>query len=101
MIDIVKKRLWENDCETRGWMLVGYPHTREAVSALFNAKVIPNKVILLSTSSNEIDPVITSQYTEHIRKNRVCQICVPEQSCVQQSLFEDNLVNLVDNAIII
>lgn len=44
---MLTKRLAQPDCQARGWLLDGFPHTREQCAVLSEMGVIPDKVVLL------------------------------------------------------
>ena len=47
VLDILKERLCQLDCVTRGWVLHGYPRTREQAESLDKAGLRPNRLVLL------------------------------------------------------
>ena len=51
---IIKKRIAEEDCQMRGWMLDGFPHTLKECEALKNAGIFPDKVIFLESKHDEL-----------------------------------------------
>jgi adenylate kinase family enzyme len=46
-------RLAKPDCQARGWLLDGFPHTAAQAQELAAAGVVPDKVVLL-TASHEV-----------------------------------------------
>ena len=51
---MIKKRIAEEDCQMRGWMLDGFPHTLKECEALKNAEIFPDKVIFLDSKHEEL-----------------------------------------------
>ena len=45
MLNILKERLCQLDCQTRGWVLSGYPRTREQAEQLDKAGLAPNRLV--------------------------------------------------------
>ncbi|CAL1545587.1 unnamed protein product [Lymnaea stagnalis] len=71
VLDILKDRLCRLDCVTRGWVLYGYPHTREQAEQLDKAGFRPNRVFILDVPSDSvierltlraIDPITGEKY---------------------------------------
>ena len=54
MARIIKKRIAEEDCQTRGWMLDGFPHTLKECEALKKAEIFPDKVVFLESKHDEL-----------------------------------------------
>jgi len=52
MIDLVKNRLAEDDCKTKGWLLDGFPRTLEQASALLEFGIIPDCFLFLNVPDN-------------------------------------------------
>ena len=45
VLNILKERLCQLDCQTRGWVLSGYPRTREQAEQLDKAGLAPNRLV--------------------------------------------------------
>ena len=45
VLNILKERLCQLDCQTRGWVLSGYPRTREQAEQLDKAGLAPNRSV--------------------------------------------------------
>ncbi|KAK4472506.1 hypothetical protein MN116_003752 [Schistosoma mekongi] len=69
--EAVRKRLNETDCTTYGWILYGYPRTRQQAELLSSHKLEPTRVILLDIhqscaserlSGRRIDPVSGTRF---------------------------------------
>lgn len=88
MIELIKGRLEQEDCIRNGWLLDGFPRTRQQAIALQNAGILPDAFILLQVpdqvlvervSGRRVDPVTGAIYhltsrppeTEEIRARLV------------------------------
>lgn len=47
LMKLLLERLQHTDCQTHGWVLDGFPHTRKQAEELTAAGHVPDKVILL------------------------------------------------------
>ncbi|GJQ09169.1 hypothetical protein GpartN1_g960.t1 [Galdieria partita] len=54
VIDMLKRRLKEEDCTKRGWLLDGFPRTASQAQALLEAKIDPDLVLVLDVPENEL-----------------------------------------------
>ena len=52
-LQVLMARLAKPDCQARGWLLDGFPHTAAQAQELAAAGVVPDKVVLL-TASHEV-----------------------------------------------
>ncbi|XP_059148511.1 adenylate kinase 8-like [Physella acuta] len=71
VLDILKDRLCRLDCVTRGWVLHGYPRTREQAEQLDKAGLRPNRVFFLDVPNDSVierltlramDPITGEKY---------------------------------------
>ncbi len=71
MIDIVRDRLQEEDCKTRGWLLDGFPRTKAQAEALKAAGVcadcfiflnVPDEILVERVVGRRTDPVTGKIY---------------------------------------
>ncbi|PVD22287.1 hypothetical protein C0Q70_18096 [Pomacea canaliculata] len=71
VLNILKERMCQLDCQTRGWVLKGYPYTREQAEQLDKAGLAPNRVFFLDIPNDSVierltqravDPVTGDQY---------------------------------------
>ena len=71
IVQIIKKRMDQDDCIARGWMLDGFPHTLKESEALTRGGIFPDKVIFLECKHAELfervkgrklDPVTSHVY---------------------------------------
>ncbi|POM71218.1 Adenylate kinase [Phytophthora palmivora] len=54
IVDVVLERLSQPDCETRGWLLDGFPRTATQAQALLAAGFCPDAVIALDVPDDEV-----------------------------------------------
>ncbi len=54
VIDLVKERLAQQDCEEKGCVLDGFPRTGNQAEALKSAGIHPNKVLLLDVDESAL-----------------------------------------------
>lgn len=54
IVDVVLERLSQPDCETRGWLLDGFPRTALQAQALLAAGFCPDAVIVLDVPDTEV-----------------------------------------------
>ncbi|CAH8452281.1 unnamed protein product [Schistosoma turkestanicum] len=85
--EIVKTRLNENDCITYGWILFGYPLTRQQAELLASHKIDPNRVILLDIhqscaserlSGRRIDPITGTRF--HTAFESTEDLCISQRA---------------------
>ncbi|MFN9981871.1 MAG: adenylate kinase family protein, partial [bacterium] len=71
IINIVKDRLQEEDCQTRGWLLDGFPRTKAQAEALKEAGVcadcfiflnVPDEILVERVVGRRTDPVTGKIY---------------------------------------
>jgi len=71
VLDILQERLCQLDCVARGWVLSGYPRTREQAEQLDKAGLRPNRVFFLDVPNDSVlerltlramDPVTGERY---------------------------------------
>lgn len=72
---LVCQRLLQSDCRSKGWILDGFPRTREQAQALASFKLIPNRCIMLDLKDDDacnrlrnrrIDPTSNDVYDAQI-----------------------------------
>lgn len=52
ILDIMRERLAQLDCVSRGWVLHGYPRTREQAEALAKDGFVPNRYGNIGSSTD-------------------------------------------------
>ena len=71
MMTLIKDRITQEDCVTRGWLLDGFPHNLYQAKALYESGHAPDKVIIVEvdhetvmarTEGRQIDPVTGRTY---------------------------------------
>ena len=71
MIDLVKARLSESDCIVNGWVLEGFPKTKEQLEAVLSFKNKPSLTVILELEDNlvferheykKVDPITGQNY---------------------------------------
>ena len=64
VINLVKERLAQPDCQSDGWLLDGFPRTGEQAKALEEAGIRPDKVILLDVPDEALVERVTGRRTD-------------------------------------
>lgn len=111
---LLRERLGQLDCVSKGWVLHGFPKTREQAEALERSGYIPNRVFLLDISNDSVmerltlrsmDPVTGENYhilvnpplTQEVRDRlRVKPTDDDDMVRVKLSSFHAHLNDLVD-----
>ncbi|XP_074646673.1 adenylate kinase 8-like isoform X2 [Tubulanus polymorphus] len=70
VLNILKDRLSQLDCVTRGWVLHGYPRTREQAEQLTTAGFIPNRVFFMDVPNDSIIERLSMLATDPITGER-------------------------------
>lgn len=63
---MVVKRLQEEDCLKKGWLLDGFPRTGTQAEHLIKAKLVPDAVILLDVPDEEVIKRICGRRTDPV-----------------------------------
>jgi len=66
VINLVKERLGEKDCQESGWLLDGFPRTGEQANALEEAGIKPDKVLLLDVPDAALVERVTGRRTDPV-----------------------------------
>jgi adenylate kinase len=66
MIGIVKDRLMEEDCQTRGWLLDGFPRTQAQAQALEEAGVVADCFLFLDVPDDVLVERVVGRRTDPI-----------------------------------
>ena len=64
VIELILDRLREHDCETRGWLLDGFPRTKSQADALKNSGILPDVFLLLDVPENILLERVTGRRTD-------------------------------------
>ncbi|KAK6195868.1 hypothetical protein SNE40_001206 [Patella caerulea] len=70
VLNILKDRLSQLDCVTRGWVLHGYPVTREQAEQLEKEGLVPNRTFFLDVPNDSVLERLTQRYTDPITGER-------------------------------
>ncbi|ESO95118.1 hypothetical protein LOTGIDRAFT_188991 [Lottia gigantea] len=70
VLNILKERLSQVDCVVRGWVLHGYPITREQAEQLDKVGYAPNRVFFLDVPTDSIIERLTQRYTDPVTGER-------------------------------
>ncbi|WAR01696.1 KAD8-like protein [Mya arenaria] len=96
VMTILCNRLSQLDCVTRGWVLHGYPRSREQAETLTKDGFVPNRVFFLDVPNDSVmerltlrqsDPITGERY--HMMYNPPQTQEVKERLCQQPSDTED------------
>ncbi|KAJ3209810.1 Adenylate kinase 8 [Dinochytrium kinnereticum] len=52
MMDLIIRRIKKSDCQTNGWVLEGFPFTKQQAEFLNKHDIVPNRLIWLRVSEN-------------------------------------------------
>lgn len=66
VIELILSRLTEHDCETRGWLLDGFPRTKSQADALRNSGIIPDVFLLLDVPEEILVERVTGRRTDPV-----------------------------------
>ncbi|XP_005108850.1 adenylate kinase 8 [Aplysia californica] len=80
VLDILKDRLCQLDCVTRGWVLSGYPRTREQAEQLDKAGLRPNRVFFLDVPNDSVLERLTLRAMDPITGERYHTLYNPPRS---------------------
>ncbi|XP_064649202.1 adenylate kinase 8-like [Lineus longissimus] len=70
ILSLLKDRLSQLDCVSRGWVIHGYPSTREQAEQLSGAGFIPNRVFFLDVPNDSVVERLTLRATDLITGDR-------------------------------
>ncbi|XP_072176313.1 adenylate kinase 8-like [Diadema setosum] len=70
MLKILDERLSQIDCSTRGWVLRGFPRTREQAENLTAAGHEPNRVFFLDVPNDSVHERLTMRSLDVVTGNR-------------------------------
>ncbi|CAH8467537.1 unnamed protein product [Schistosoma bovis] len=94
--EVVRNRLNKIDCITYGWILVGYPRTRQQAELLSSHKVYPTRVILMDIhqscaserlSGRRIDPITGICF--HTAFESMEDVCISQRALQRPNDEED------------
>lgn len=80
VLDVLKERLCQLDCVTRGWVLSGYPRTREQAEQLEKAGLRPNRVFFLDVPNDSVIERLTLRAMDPITGERYHTLYNPPRS---------------------
>jgi adenylate kinase len=66
VIELILNRLTEHDCETRGWLLDGFPRTKSQADALRSSGIIPDVFLLLDVPEEILVERVTGRRTDPV-----------------------------------
>ena len=64
VIELILSRLSDHDCETRGWLLDGFPRTKSQAEALKNSGILPDVFLLLDVPEDILLERVTGRRTD-------------------------------------
>ena len=64
IIELILNRLRDHDCETRGWLLDGFPRTKPQAEALKKSGIIPDIFLLLDVPEDILLERVTGRRTD-------------------------------------
>ncbi|KAK3611802.1 hypothetical protein CHS0354_040470 [Potamilus streckersoni] len=70
VMSVLKERLSQLDCVSRGWVLHGYPQTREQAESLSKEGFVPNRVFFLDVPNDSVIERLCSRATDPITGER-------------------------------
>ncbi|XP_041369348.1 adenylate kinase 8-like [Gigantopelta aegis] len=70
VMSILKERLSQLDCVTRGWVLHGYPRTRDQGEQLQRAGFTPNRIFFLDVPNDSVLERLTLRRTDPVTGDR-------------------------------
>jgi len=80
VLDILKERLCQLDCVTRGWVLSGYPRTREQAEQLEKAGLRPNRTFFLDVPNDSVIERLTLRAMDPVTGERYHTLYNPPRS---------------------
>lgn len=80
VMSILTARLSQLDCVSRGWVLHGYPRTREQAETLTKDGFVPNRVFFLDVPNDSVMERLTLRETDPITGERYHMLYNPPQS---------------------
>ena len=66
VIELILNRLQDHDCETRGWLLDGFPRTKSQADALHAAGIVPDVFLLLDVPEEVLVERVTGRRTDPV-----------------------------------
>ncbi|PAA93083.1 hypothetical protein BOX15_Mlig030341g2, partial [Macrostomum lignano] len=70
LLKLLKERLCQLDCVTRGWVLHGYPRTRGQAEQLADAGFQPNRVFFMELGNAQVLERLTNRMTDPVTGRR-------------------------------
>ena len=64
VIELILNRLKDHDCETRGWLLDGFPRTKSQANALQMSGILPDVFLLLDVPKDILVERVTGRRTD-------------------------------------
>ncbi|CAG5136512.1 unnamed protein product [Candidula unifasciata] len=80
VLDILQDRLCQLDCVTRGWVLYGYPRSREQAEQLDKSSLTPNRVFFLDIPTDSVIERLTLRALDPITGERYHMLYNPPRS---------------------
>ncbi|KAH3886530.1 hypothetical protein DPMN_010541 [Dreissena polymorpha] len=80
VMSILTARLAQLDCVSRGWVLHGYPRTREQAETLSKDGFVPNRVFFLDVPNDSVMERLTLRQTDPITGERYHMLYNPPQT---------------------
>ncbi|XP_069121761.1 adenylate kinase 8-like [Argopecten irradians] len=80
VMEIIRQRLSQLDCMSRGWVLHGYPRTREQAEALTQEGFVPNRVFFLNVPNDSVVERLTLRATDPITGDRYHMLYNPPRT---------------------
>ncbi|XP_013418058.1 adenylate kinase 8-like [Lingula anatina] len=80
LLNILKQRLGQLDCVSRGWVMHGYPKTTEQGEQLVHAGFTPNRVFFLDVPNDSVIERLTLRATDPITGERYHMLYNPPRT---------------------
>lgn len=66
VISMLKERIFQDDCEQKGWLLDGFPRTEVQAQALTDANIVPSAVVVLDADDEELIQRVTGRRSDPV-----------------------------------
>ncbi|KAK3087522.1 hypothetical protein FSP39_006998 [Pinctada imbricata] len=80
VLSVLSERLSQLDCVSRGWVLHGYPRTREQAEAMTKDGFVPNRVFFLDVPNDSVLERLTRRATDPITGDRYHMLYNPPRT---------------------
>jgi adenylate kinase len=89
IIDVVSDRLRQQDCQSKGWLLDGFPRTKSQADALTKAGMVPDCLILLDVPEEVLVERVVGRRTDPVTgKIYHMKFSPPENEEIKERLIQ-------------